>query len=50
LRPGALVRVIGKLNDDVDKNDGAPVLVANYYRHWPRNYFVTTASRDHMLR
>jgi hypothetical protein len=50
LRPGALVRVIGKLNDEVDKNDGAPVIVANYYRHWPRNYFVTTASREHMLR
>jgi hypothetical protein len=44
------VRVIGKLNDDVDKNDGAPVLAASYYRHWPRNYFVTTADRDHMQR
>ena len=50
LRPGALVRVIGKLNDEVDKNDGAPVLVAGYYRHWPQKYFVTTASRDHMQR
>jgi hypothetical protein len=50
LRPGALVRVIGKLNDEVDKNDGAPVLVAGYYRHWPRTYFVTTADRDHMQR
>ena len=50
LRPGALVRVIGKLNDEVDKNDGRPVLVAGYYRHWPRNYFVTTADRDHMQR
>ena len=50
LRPGALVRVIGKLNDDVDKNDGAPVLAASYYRHWPKNYFVTTADRDHMQR
>ena len=50
LQPGALVRVIGKLNDDVDKNDGAPVLVAAYYRHWPRNYYVTTADRDHMQR
>jgi hypothetical protein len=50
LQPGALVRVIGRLNDDVDKNDGAPVLVAAYYRHWPRNHFVTTADRDHMQR
>jgi hypothetical protein len=44
------VRVIGKLNDEVDANDGAPVLVAGYYRHWPRGSFVTTADRDHMKR
>jgi hypothetical protein len=50
LRPGALVRVFGKLGDDVDKNDGAPVLTVTYYRHWPRNTFVTTADRDHMTR
>ena len=48
LAPGSLVRVIGKLTDGVDKNDGAPVLQAVYYRHWPRNYFVTDADRDHM--
>jgi hypothetical protein len=48
--PGSLVRVIGKLTDDVDPNDGAPVLAATYYRHWPRNFFVTTADRAHMQR
>ena len=48
LAPGSLVRVIGKLTDDVDKTDGAAILQANYYRHWPRNYFVTMADRDHM--
>jgi hypothetical protein len=48
LSQGSLVRVIGKLTDDVDKNDGAPVLQATYYRHWPRNFFVTNADRDHM--
>jgi hypothetical protein len=48
LQPGSLVRVIGKLTDAVDKEDGMPVLSASYYRHWPRNYFVTTADRDHM--
>lgn len=42
---GSLVRVIGKLTDEVDPDDGSPVLQAQYYRHWPRNYFVTTASR-----
>lgn len=48
--PGSLVRVIGKLTDDVDPNDGTPVLRATYYRHWPRNFFVTTADRAHMQR
>jgi hypothetical protein len=47
---GSLVRVIGKLTDEVDADDGAPVLRASYYRHWPRNFFVTTADADHMQR
>lgn len=47
---GSLVRVIGKLTDEVDADDGAPVLHASYYRHWPRNFFVTTAAADHMQR
>jgi hypothetical protein len=50
LQVGALVRVIGKLSDNVDGTDGMPALVASYYRHWPRNYFVTTASATHMRR
>jgi len=45
---GSLVRVLGKLSDDVDPDDGTPVLKADYYRHWPRNFFVTTASRPDM--
>lgn len=48
LSRGSLVRVLGKLTDEVDPADGAPVLKADYYRHWPRNYFVTTASRPDM--
>ena len=47
---GALVRVIGTLSDNVDATDGMPVLVARYYRHWPRNYYVTTAAAEHMRR
>ena len=47
---GSLVRVIGVLGDEVDTNDGMPVLRASYYRHWPRDYFVTTADRTHMRR
>jgi hypothetical protein len=48
LSTGSLVRVIGTLTDDVDKNDGMQVIKGSYYRHWPRNYFVTDADRDHM--
>ena len=45
---GSLLRVIGKLTDEVDPDDGTPVLRASYYRHWPRNFFVTTADAAHM--
>jgi len=45
---GSLVRVLGKLTDEVDPEDGTPVLKGDYYRHWPRNFFVTTASRPDM--
>jgi hypothetical protein len=48
LAGGSLVRVIGKLTDDVDKTDGSQILQVNYYRHWPRNFFVTMSDRDHM--
>jgi len=48
LNRGSLVRVVGKLTDEVDPEDGTPVLKAEYYRHWPRNLFVTTASRPDM--
>ncbi|MEB2313688.1 MAG: hypothetical protein OZ921_14600 [Sorangiineae bacterium] len=42
--PGSLVRVIGVIADDVDPNDGAPVIRARYYRHWPRGHYLTTAA------
>jgi len=48
LNRGSLVRVLGKLTDEVDPEDGTPVFKAEYYRHWPRNFFVTTASRPDM--
>ena len=47
--PGSLVRVIGRLADDVG-DDGAPVLSASYIRHWPRAEYVTLADSDHMRR
>jgi hypothetical protein len=45
---GSLVRVVGTFGEDVDSADGAPVLRASYYRHWPRYFFVTRAKSDLM--
>jgi len=50
LGPQSLVRVVGALSDDVDPSDGEPIVVAKYYRHWPRGYYVTTAARSLMRR
>jgi len=47
---GSLVRVVGKLTDEVDAEDGGPVLSVSYYRHWPRHYYVTTADSAQMTR
>lgn len=48
--PGSLLRVIGTIGDEVDPGDGTLVVRGTYYRHWPRNQFVTTAARSHMRR
>lgn len=45
---GSLVRVIGVFGDEVDPNDGTPTLRATYYRHWPSDFYVTTADRATM--
>jgi hypothetical protein len=50
LKPQSLVRVIGKLEDHVDKQDGSDVLVASYYRHWPAAEYVTEQARTYMRR
>jgi hypothetical protein len=49
LYDGSLVRVYGKPNGDLDDR-GGPVLIGSYYRHWPRNTFVTTALHNSMRR
>jgi hypothetical protein len=36
---GSLVRVVGSIAPDA--GDGALVVQAAYYRHWPRGYYVT---------
>lgn len=45
---GSLVRVGGVFGEDVDPADGAPVLRASFYRHWPRYYYVTRSKADLM--
>lgn len=50
LKPQGLVRVIGKLEDKVHKEDGADVVVASYYRHWPAAEYVTEQARSYMRR
>jgi hypothetical protein len=47
---GSLVRVIGPIADEVSTTDGQKIIDASYYRHWPRNHFVTTAARSYMKR
>lgn len=47
---GSLVRVVGTLSDSVDPNDGSPVVRVTFVRHWPRDFYVTTANRTHMRR
>jgi len=45
---GSLVRIAGRFGENVDPNDGGPVMRATWYRHWPRYYFVTSAARSMM--
>ncbi len=47
---GSLVRVIGKLTDVVDNNDGNPIISASYYRHWPVHHYVTSKAAGYMRR
>ncbi len=44
----SLVRLVGTFVQDADATDGAPVLRATFYRHWPRNYYVTRANAETM--
>ena len=38
----SLVRVVGKFGQEV-ATEGAPVLHASYYRHWPSSFYATRA-------
>jgi hypothetical protein len=50
VQPRSLVRVVGKLEDQPNKEDGGDVLVASYYRHWPAAHYVTEQARSYMRR
>jgi hypothetical protein len=47
---GSLLRVVGTVTQDLDPNDGTPILRASYYRHWPRGFYVTTKASTFMKR
>jgi len=47
---GSLLRIAGTVTQDLDPNDGTPVLRASYYRHWPRGSYVTTKAASLMKR
>jgi hypothetical protein len=44
----SLVRIVGTLGQDVSPSDGAPVVHASYYRHWPMYFYVTRSSAPNM--
>ncbi|HEY1695709.1 MAG TPA: hypothetical protein VGG39_26255 [Polyangiaceae bacterium] len=43
----SLLRIVGTLGQDVAP-DGAPIVHALYYRHWPNYFYVTRASARDM--
>jgi hypothetical protein len=50
LQTNSLVRVFGTVRQGEYDPDGGPVLQVQYYRHWPRGQYVTTASAELMRR
>ena len=47
---GSLLRVARAVTQDLDPNDGTPILRTTYYRHWPRGFYVTTKASSFMKR
>ncbi len=43
----SLVRIAGTLGQDVSPTDGAPVVHATWYRHWPLFHYATLAGARH---
>ena len=49
LYTGSLVKIYARVTNEYDER-GGPVFRAEYYRHWPRGTYVTTASASNMRR
>lgn len=47
---GSLLKVYGTATGEEDEAHGGPILAAEWYRHWPPHYYVTTASARSMRR
>lgn len=50
LQTNSLVRVFGTVVPGEYDPEGGPVIQVQYYRHWPRGQYVTTASAESMRR
>ncbi len=46
---GSLVKIYGHPNGEFDEQ-GGPILVTDWHRHWPRGAYVTTGDRASMRR
>jgi hypothetical protein len=45
---GSMVRLVGTFGEEVDPNDGGPIMHVTYYRHWPRGFYVTKQAAKQM--
>jgi hypothetical protein len=44
----SLLRVVGQFGEEVGPSEGAPVIHVTWYRHWPANFYVTSAMANEM--
>jgi hypothetical protein len=40
----SLLRIVGSIGQDVSPSDGAPIVHASFYRHWPAPEYLTPAT------
>ena len=50
MQAGSLIHVYGRLVPGEYDANGGPVLHSEFYRHWPRGQYVTTAARGNWRR